>query len=316
MLSNLIFSLNIVLPIFLVMLAGGLMRRFDVIGADFVKTGNSLVFFFALPASLFLSAYNADITQVFDARFVLFAVAVTSIAFVVVWVAAEVFIKDKAVIGTFVQGAVRGNFAILGLPLLMNLAGAEGSEKGVLVVTFVVPLYSIYSIVALSARSGSPRKVSVGGLLKTVFSNHMIVGILLGSALSLLKVPLPELAVKPLEVVASLTTPLSLLCLGGSINLRERGAKLTLAMVASALKVVVFPLIFLPIAYGIGFRGSEMLTLLVMLGVPTAIASYAMAVQLDGDHTIAATTVVTTTVFSVFTLTFFIYIFKTIGIMG
>ena len=315
MLDNMVFSVNMVLPIFLVMLAGWLMRRFNVVSAEFVKTGNALVFFFALPASLFLSAYRADISQVLNAKFVLFAVAVTIITFIIVWTAAELFIKDKTVIGTVVQAASRGNFAILGMPLLANLAGEAGSQTGVLVITFVVPLYSIFSIIALSARSNRPQKVSPLGLLKTVFSNRMILGILLGTALALLRVPLPSIVTKPLDTIAQLTTPLSLLCLGGSINLNERGEKLTLAAVASALKLVVFPAVYLPIAYFLGFRGAELLTLLVMLGVPTAIASYAMAVQLGGDHTVASTSVVMTTLFSVFTLTFLIYIFKSLGLI-
>ena len=315
MLANLIFSLNMVLPIFLLLLTGGLMRRFNVISEDFVKTGNSLVFYYTLPAGMFMSVYASDLTQMFDAKFVLFAVGVTVASFAIVWILAEIFVKDKAVIGTFVQGSVRGNYAILGMPLLVNLVGAENSVKGVLVLTFVVPLYSLFSIVALSARSSEPQKVRLWPLLKTVFSNRMIVGILLGAALAFLRVPLPVVVTKPIEYIAMLTTPLSLLCLGGSINMKERGTKLKLAAVASALKVVIFPLIYLPMAYALGFRGVDLLTLLVMLGVPTAIASYAMAIQLKGDHTIASMTIVMTTGASLFTLTGFIYAFKTLGLM-
>ena len=315
LLSNLIFSVNMVLPIFLVLLAGWLMRRFHIISADFVKTGNSLVFFYALPAGLFMGVYTSDLMQVFDAAFVFFAIGITVAAFAVTWILAEIFVKDKTVIGTFVQGSVRGNYAILGLPLLTNLVGAEGAVKGVLVLTFVVPLYSIFSIIALSARSGAPQKVSALGLLKTVFSNHMIIGIILGAALAFFRVPLPVVVTKPIEYIAALTTPLSLICLGGSINLKERGEKMKLAAVAAALKIVVFPLIFLPLAYVVGFRGNELLTLLVMLGVPTAIASYSMAIQLKGDHTVAASTIMITTLCSVFTLTLFIYAFKTMGMI-
>jgi len=316
MLGNLIFSLNMVLPIFMILLAGGLMRRFRVISEDFVKTGNSLVFFYALPASLFMSVYKADLSQVFDLKFVLFAAGITTVSFIVLWVFAELFIKDKKLIGTFVQAAFRSNYAILGLPLLLNLAGPEGSVKGVLVLTFVVPLYSIYSIIALSARSASPQKVNFPGLLKNVFTNRMIVGILIGAALAFFRVPLPEIATKPIEYIAMLTTPLSLLCLGGSINLRNRGTKMKLAVTASLFKIVIFPVIYLPLAYALGFRGDELLTLLVMLGVPTAIASYSMAVQMHGDDEVASSSIVITTFFSVFTLTVFIYIFKMLGLIS
>jgi len=313
--GNLIFSLNIVLPIFAVMLAGAVMRRFGLLTGEFVKTGNKLVFYVALPASLFLAAYRADLSQVFDANFVLFAVIVTTVVFALAWVLAELFIKDKTVIGSFVQGAVRGNFAILGLPLLSNLAGEEGMAVGVLVVTFVVPLYSIYSILVLSARSTEPRKVSVPRLLKTVFTNCMIVGILLGTLLAFFRVPLPQLVVKPLDVVAQMTTPLSLLCLGGSIDWQAVGKKWKLAAASSFIKIVVTPLVCLPLAYFFGFRGSALLTLLVMLGVPTAIAGYAMAVQMKGDEAVAAACIVMTTLFSAFTLTGFIFAFRTLGLL-
>ena len=315
MLGNLVFSFNMVLPIFTVMLAGALLRRAGLLSGEFVKTGNRLVFFVALPASLFLSAFRADLSVAFDAGFVLFAVTVTTVVFAVSWALAELFIKDKTVIGSFVQGSVRGNFAILGLPLLSSLAGEEGMTAGVLVVTFVVPLYSVFSILVLSVRSAEPRKVSVPGLLKTVFTNCMIVGILLGSLLAAARVPLPGIVVKPLEIVASLTTPLSLLCLGGSIDLKALGKKWKLAAASSFIKIVVTPLVCLPIAYFLGFRGAALLAMLVMLGVPTAIAGYAMAVQMKGDEAVASACIMMTTLFSVFTLTGFIFAFKTLGLL-
>ena len=315
MLGNLLFSLNIVLPIFMVMLAGMVMRHTGLIGGEFVRTGNSLVFFIALPVSLFLTAYRTDLSHAFDADFVLFALIVTTVIFAVVWAAAELFIKDKTMIGSFVQGAVRGNFAILGLPLLANLAGEEGTTAGVLVITFVVPLYSVFSILVLSARSAEPRKVSVPGLLKMVFTNCMIVGILLGTAFAFFRVPIPELVLKPMEITAQLTTPLSLICLGGSIDMKAIRQKWKLAAVASTLRIAVVPLICLPLSYAVGFRGGELLTLLVMFGVPTAIAGYAMAVQMKADVDIAAASIVMTTLFSAFTLTVYIFAFKTLGLL-
>ena len=72
--GNLLFSINTVMPLFLIMIIGWFLRRLGMITAEVVQKVNQIVFYLALPASMFLDLATADIREVFDAKFVLFAV--------------------------------------------------------------------------------------------------------------------------------------------------------------------------------------------------------------------------------------------------
>ena len=313
MLDNLLFSVNTVLPIFAVMLAGFLLRRFGFLPESFFQYGNKLVFYGALPASLFFSVYELDMGHFFDSRFVAFTVLSTFLSFLLLWGITEWTVKDKSVIGTMVQAGYRGNFAILGIPLLHNVIGVENSEKSLLVIGFVLPLYSIFSVVVLTIRSRNPEKIDVKKILLHIVKNPLIISIAAGFLFVLLPFRLPGPAEQTVGLFQTLSTPLALLCLGGSIQVRKADSRFRRSVVSSLIKTMVLPLIFVPAAYFLGFRSYDLTVILIMFGAPTAVASYSMATEMGGDGEIAANAVIFSTFLSVFTLTAYIFLFRALG---
>lgn len=54
------------------------------------------------------------------------------------------------------------------------------------------------------------------------------------------------------------------------------------------IKLVVQPLIFLPVAAWMGFRGEQMIAILIMLASPTTPSCYIMAKNMDNDGVLTA----------------------------
>ena len=313
MLTNLVFSLNIVLPLFVIIVFGAFLKHKGFVDTPFLNTGNRIVFLFGIPANVFISIYRADITEVFNPAFITYAVTFTLFSFFAIWLFAHIFVKDKSIISAFVQGAFRGNYAILGVPLLVNILGAERAAPGALILAFVVPIYNIFSTIILALYSPTIEKISAKALLLTVAKNPILIGVVLGVIASLSGIRLPAIANSSISSLAVLSGPLALICLGGNIGFKGFEMRFKFSVIATVIKLVILPIICTAVGYVLGFRGDELTVLMVMSGVPTALAGYAMALQLGGDGYTASTIILLTTLLSAFTLTVFIYVFRTVG---
>ena len=124
--DNLLFSLNSTVPIFLVMVLGYFLKQINMLGPQFVKESNALNYKAALPALLFLDISTANIREKWDTSYVLFCAIVTTIAFFSIWGIAKLLIKDKSIIGSFVQASFRSSAAILGVAFIQNMYGTSG----------------------------------------------------------------------------------------------------------------------------------------------------------------------------------------------
>jgi hypothetical protein len=315
MLHNFIFSIERVAPIFLIMFFGYFLRRRNLTSEAFVKNGNLIVFKIALPASLFYNVYSQDVNKILDADFILYTVGATLICYGTSWLGALLFIKDKTAIAAFVHGAFRGNFVILGLPLMHSFIGAANSGKAALVILFTIPLYNILAIIILSIYSQDGKRISLKTILKAIVTNPLTIGIMIGLIMSLSAINLPNILDDTVHTIADMTTPLALICLGGSLEITKYNPKIKLALWATALKTTIQPLAVTIAAYMIGFRSHDLVIILITFAVPSAVSSYAMTVQMGGDGYTGATTVICSTFVSVFTLTAFIYAFVALGIV-
>ena len=101
--QNLIFSLNATLPVFLVMVVGYALGQLGFLPPAFCKASDRLTFKVTLPLMLFLDMGSVDILHDFRPRFVLFCFAATLVGILTVWAGAKRFLKDKTLVGEFVQ---------------------------------------------------------------------------------------------------------------------------------------------------------------------------------------------------------------------
>ena len=215
--QNLIFSLNATLPVFLVMVVGYALGQLGFLPPAFCKASDRLTFKVTLPLMLFLDMGSVDILHDFRPRFVLFCFAATLVGILTVWAGAKRFLKDKALVGEFVQAGYRSSAAVLGVAFIQNIYGSAGMAP--LMILGSVPLFNIFAVIILTVESPQQHgKVTPSKLLYGVLTNPILDGIILGTLYSLLPFGLPTLAQKTLTSLSSLTTPLALLSIGASFE--------------------------------------------------------------------------------------------------
>ena len=310
--QNLIFSLNATLPVFLVMVVGYALGQFGFLPPAFCKASDRLTFKVTLPLMLFLDMGSVDILHDFRPRFVLFCFAATFVGILTVWAGAKRFLKDKTLVGEFVQAGYRSSAAVLGVAFIQNIYGTAGMAP--LMMLGSVPLFNIFAVLILMLESpeqkGTP---SLKQLLKGVATNPILLGIIIGTVFALLPVSLPAVATKTLNNLASVTTPLALLSIGASFEGAKAIKKLVPTLVAALLKTVGLAAVFVPVAVVLGFRNEELIALLIMLGSPTTPSSYVMAKNMGHEGVLTSSCIATTTLLSALTLTGWIFLLRSGG---
>ncbi|MBQ7782062.1 MAG: AEC family transporter [Lachnospiraceae bacterium] len=312
--ENLIFSLNATIPVFLLMVLGYILKICKLVDAPFVKTLNSFNFKITLPVLLFRDIATSDFSAVWDTRYVLFCFLVTLFCIVIIWTGSALFYKNKACIGEFVQASYRSSAAVLGIAFIENIYGNSGMAP--LMIIGTVPLYNIAAVLVLSfTKPGQAglNKSTLLSSLKDIATNPIILGILLGMLVSVSGIEFPFIVTKTIGSVSSLATPLALIGLGAGFEGRKALKQLKPTVVCTVLKLVVQPLIFLPLAVYLGFTGEKLVAILIMLGAPTTVSCYIMAKNMGHEGTLTSSVVVATTFFSSVSITVWLFVMKSLG---
>ena len=314
-LDSFVFALNATLPVFLIMALGYFFRRIGLLNEAFCTVADRFVFHAALPMLLFLDIAGSDLRQDFNPTFVLFCMIGTTVMFLAVWALARAFLKDKSLVGAFSQAAARGSAAILGIAFVVNIYGDAGMTP--LMIVSAVPLYNILSVVILTF--SAPQEPGAGSPVKkalvNVAKNPIIIGIVLGLPFALLGVKIPAIPRKVLASVGSTATPVALLSIGAAFEGRKALRKLRPTAWASAIKLVILPAVYLPLAALLGLRGSELIAILIMTGSPTTVSCYIMAKNMRADGSLTASIIAATTLLSSVTLTFWIFLLRHLALI-
>ncbi len=317
--ENLMFSLNATVPVFLTMVLGFVLHKWRIIDDSFAAKLNQFVFQIALPVLLFDQLATTDFVSVWDTKFVLFCFAVTLLSIGLAFLL-SLLIKNKPARGEFVQAAYRSSAAILGIAYTQNIYGDAGMTP--LMIIASVPLYNAMAVVVLAltapVETGTVREdkgVLARRTIKGIVTNPILLGIVAGLTWSLLRLPAPAILAKTVDNVGSLATPLGLIAMGASIDPKKVSGKLRPSVCAAIVKLVGLCSIFLPIAVAFGFREAKLIAIMVMLGSPTTVSSFVMACNMGHEGTLTSNTVVIATVMGAFTLTFWLWLLRSFGLV-
>jgi len=315
MIENLIFTGNVVAPVFLLVALGYFVKRINVINENFVEVTSKFVFNVSLPALVFLSIAEIDLSTAIDFNQIIYIYAATLLSFFIIWVLSIPFIKEAKNLSVFVQGGFRSNFAIVGFAIISKLFGDFALGKAAIILAFILPLYNILAVVILTVPFRKERKLNLKSTLTEVILNPLIVAVIVGLPFSYFKINIPSVIDLTAGFLAELALPLALVGIGGSLNLKNIKKASGLAFTSSAIKVVLIPLFLTLGSYYSGFRGLDLGIMFVLFACPTAIVSFIMAEAMGANSKLAGNIVLISTVASVFTIAAGIVILKELSLI-
>ena len=312
--SNLIYSINATLPIFLLIILGKVLKTTKIINDEFTKTADRYVFRIALPALLFSDLTENNVGSAFDGKYVLFCFSVTIFSIAVLWGLTEKFMKNEEQKGAFIQGSYRSSAAILGLAFINNMYDSVGMAP--LMIIGCVPLYNIFAVIILTLKGDNGgKKPNMKETFINVMKNPILLSILSALPFALLNLHFPSFVNKAIGSVANTATPLALISIGASFEGKKALKKMKPTLLASFIKLILLAGLFLPLAVFFGYRNQELMALLVMLGSPTTVSSYIMAKNTGNDGILTSSIIVLTTLLSSLTLTLWIFVLKSFGVL-
>ena len=310
--STFFTTVQIVLPISLLILLGFLLRAAGVLDETGCARMNTFCFHVLVPAMVFYNIYTADLSTLQNPRILLFCLVSVTAVFLVLMVLVPRLVKNPGQVGVVIQGVFRSSFVVLGLATSMY----PGQDMSIIAIasTVVAPLFNAFAVICLEVFS--QQKPNLGKILRDVIKNPLILVSGAALLLLLLGIRFPAVIDTTIHSVSSTATTISLIVLGGGLTFQGIGGYKKILALTVAVKLVLLPMIFIPIAVWLGFSRMELLCLMILFASPSPVTASIMARNTPGsDWQLAGQIVVFSTVFSVFSLFGIIYVLLSLGLL-
>lgn len=314
--ADLIFSANVVVPIFLLIILGYFLTRIKLWDGHFLKVANEVCFKCLLPVLLFYNVATANIFEVFNLKLIVYVCLCACLLCGSLFLIVPIFVKDKKRIGVMIQGTFRSNFLLFGVPLGLSIGGNEGAVLAAVVASFYVPVINMLSVISLYAFSEAENK-NIKSALLGIVKNPLIIGGVSGLIFSLIRnsigFEMPAILDTTLFNIKSAATPVAFLILGGDLKFGNMLRNVKFSALSVLGKTVIIPALMLTISSLLGFGKLEMAILVAVFATPNAVSSYAMARNYEADYELAGEIITLGTLLSVVTMFIFITMAKSFG---
>lgn len=287
MFAILLNTVNILLPIFLVIGAAALFGR--VFNPDPCPISSLIIYVF-VPALVLRTLANATLTPAdvlaIGGTILLFTLAMTAVGYGAV----RLFNIDRALTSAFLVSIVMVNAANYGIPLNTFAFGPQGEEIATIYYVLTVIVGNNAGIFLASNGRVGVREAVMNVLKVPVFSATVV-----GGLLAIANIPIPTPIDRSLEIMGAGAIPAMLAVLGMSLVKIRLGSHLRVIWIAAGLRLVAAPLLVAPIALLLGLEGTAFDVTVVQTSTPTAVLAAAVALEFgDNADFVSAVTLVST----------------------
>ncbi|MBP3399976.1 MAG: AEC family transporter [Erysipelotrichaceae bacterium] len=298
--DSFVTALNVVLPLLMLVVVGYLLKMKHFFNETTLKQMNKLVFSLLIPCSLFKSIVNSSIEEAVSPDYMLFCLLGVAAMILSGILLGEKLCERQDQKGVMAQAIFRGNTVLFGIPVVSMLYPNESIVLTTSMIAIVVPIFNICAVVSLQMHAGM--KTDVKSLIVSVLKNPMVIATLLGFAIKLSGLTLPSFVMKTITEIGSAANPIGLIVLGATFELPAISQNIQKLCVITGMRMIVSPLVMMFLSVMMGYHGIQLATVMVIFGAPTAVSSFATAVQMKGDGALASQAVMMTTAVSAVTI--------------
>lgn len=303
--DSLFVSINAIFPIAILTAIGFYIKKRGILGETTFQELNKICFKLFLPVLLFCNIYTTDQGLWIPWKLMLFCVAMVLVVFFIMMVCTPIFVKDSKQQGVVIQGVFRSNFVILGFPIATAICAGQHIAIVSILAAVIVPLFNFLAVITLVVHGED--RINYKMLVVSILKNPLIISSAIGVTFYLLQITLPTFLVSTIKSVSYVATPLSIIVLGGSLNIFSIKNNRKILFGTIFFRLLVVPLAVVSVAIALGFRNIELVTILTVFATPTAVSSYVMAREMNCDGELAAEIVILSSIISCFTIFIFIY---------
>jgi predicted permease len=311
--TNFIFSLNVVAPLFVVMTVGYLTRTSGFANDSFFKQLNKIVFNLFLPIMLFQDIRTSYAGDFSDTKLIYSVIIGVLATIVISFLIVPIFVKRKGRRGSIIQAVYRSNFLIYGLPIARGMYNEDAVATVSMLICIIIPLYNVSAVIILSMFSETGKKVTFGKIMLDIVRNPLILGCVFGLLGGITHINMPIVLDIPLKQFASISAIMALFVMGGEFKFSSLRNNIVPVVLVTIARLIVVPVAILAVLVAIGFRDVQLAVMVSLFATPAAMASYIMATNMGNDGQLANQIVVLSTACSCVTIFFIIYFLRSWG---
>lgn len=295
--------LNTLFPLFALLTLGKLLKLKNITTDSFLKTADKLVYYIFFPVMLFWKVGGSTTGKDSSAGLCLAAF----LAVVFVFTASLIYIRKGGVdsfgAGSFSQASYRFN-TYIGMAIVVTVLGEEGVRHFGVLIGFLIPSINVMAVSVLVwyARKNLAVGEKVLFFIRALVSNPLILGCAGGILVSRAGLAFPGFINNTFALVSSVTLPLALISIGGTLSFKGVAQHGRQALAASMFKLVALPLTGFVFLKGFGVAGVPFKTGMIFFCLPTSTALYVLSAQLNSDLELASTAIMMSTLLSFFSL--------------
>lgn len=298
--------LDVILPVFGLILLGFVMTRWQRFPASGARLLSTFVFDYSLPALLF---YNMSQTQLpervewgyltayYGGSFLVFGLSLLACR--------QIFKIPTLTHPIHGLGAAFSNVGLLGIPLILTSFGPEAAVPLFMIIACHSSLLLTSAIVLLEMEKypeQSPLSVIKQGA-RSIITNPIIVALVSGLILNLVDLQLPPWLESGVRTLSEAALPTSTFALGSTLAGFRIGGDLRATFSVVGLKLMIHPLLVWSLMTFVFSVPRDWIPIAITLAaLPTGVNVYLLGSRYDVAQETAAAVILISTVFSLFTL--------------
>ena len=314
-LTALINSVLVLAPIVLMLAIGYALALAKIITREHAQGLGKLAYWVCLPALICQEVSRSDPRQLFDGRLIVGLNVVLVATLILAYRYARWRRAPEAQVGVIAQAAFRSNMMYVGLSVLifyfqskvsgdvaLELARKRGLALAAVTTAISMPALNAGSILCflLPRRHRAEHRVSTARIIWMTLSNPLLVAMFAGVGLGLCA-PVREyfgptaVLGRTLDMAGVAALPVALLSVGAILDPAQAFTNWRQSAPVVAIKWLLVPAAGLLLLYALGLHGDTLSTGVILLGCPTAAASYPVALEMGGDEIFAGELIAVTT---------------------
>lgn len=303
--------LDSIFPVCLIIVLGSLLGRMGLTDNDFFRVSDRLIYFVFFPVMLFWKIGIPSRAETLEWNLGLACAAAVFSVFLLSLLAVKVFKASDFEVGSFSQCCYRFN-TYVGMAVILSACGEEGVKRFGIILVFTIPFINVLAVSTLIWFSGkdytSGEKARF--MTKALISNPLIVACVLGFGYSQMGPPFPKFIENSFRLLSSVSLPMALLSIGGSLTFDKLRGHFRLAAVSTGVKLLLLPLAGYLFMRVFNVAGPSLQIGMLYFSLPTSTAIYILSSQLQSDVDLASAGIVLSTVCSLASLSATLLIFR------
>ncbi|MBM3564829.1 MAG: AEC family transporter [Alphaproteobacteria bacterium] len=297
---------NVVLPVFALILVGYLAGRFRLLGDASTEALNRFVYYFALPAMFFAALSRMNPAEIFDPAFL----AAYGGGELAVFAAAMLwgrlaFRHGLSEASLFAMGGVFGNTGYMGVPLALLAFGPAGALPAIIATVFkttvIIALVTI--LIEIDPRRRRPESHVLADAANAVLRSPLVMSAAGGILWSLIGLEFPKPIAAFLDLLGAAAGPCALFAIGLFLVGKPIRKEMGEIGAMTVIKLAVHPLVTWVLAFHVFAVDPVWATVaVVMAALPAGANCFVVAQRYDIYVARASGGVLLSTLFSVITL--------------